>query len=44
MEKIINAMRKCGWSEVGDRVQHPVHGAFNSWEDAVVACIEVASD
>ncbi len=45
-EHIIDKMKACGWSEnqITGTVSHCTGMSFNSWQDALFACIEVASE
>jgi hypothetical protein len=45
MEKLIETMKKFGWQELPNgQVHHPEFATCGSWEEAMLACIEVASD
>lgn len=41
----IQCMQACGWKEDEhqEEVVHPELGSFNTWAEALKACIEVAS-
>jgi hypothetical protein len=45
MDKIIQKMKDCGWVEVDGVIENEnLLQSFPTWEDAICACIEVASD
>lgn len=43
--KLIQAMKDAGWKEnEAGTVYHPDCDSFSSWEEAIIACIQVASN
>lgn len=45
MEEIIGKMIELGWTESEGRIVHPFNGLeFDSWVNAIIACIVIASE
>lgn len=44
MEKLIEVMKNAGWMELpSGQIHHSEIATCGSWEEAITACIEVAS-